>query len=93
MQISMDGKGRWMDSVFIEHLWRSLKYECVNLHAFETGLALHAKLVRWIGHYNTHRPRSAMAGRTPDEACHQTGLPSPGHATAMVMIASIKLAA
>ena len=64
VQISMDGKGRWMDNVFIERLWRSLKYECVYLHAFETGLALPAGLVRWIGHYNTHRPHSALAGRT-----------------------------
>ncbi len=37
MKISMDGKGRWMDNVFIERLWRSLKYECVHLQAFETG--------------------------------------------------------
>ncbi len=71
IQISMDGRGRWMDNVFIERLWRSLKYECVYLHAFETGLALHAGLLRWIGHYNTRRPHSSLAGRTPDEAYTQ----------------------
>lgn len=44
-----------MDNVFIERLWRSLNYECVQLHAFETGLALHAGLLGWIGHYD--RPK------------------------------------
>jgi putative transposase len=68
VRISMDGRGRWMDNVFIERLWRSLKYECVYLHAFETGSELRAGVVRWIGYYNTRRPHSALAGRTPDEA-------------------------
>jgi putative transposase len=57
-----------MDNMFIERLWRSLKYECVYLHAFETGSALRAGLSRWIGYYNTRRPHSTLAGRTPDEA-------------------------
>ena len=48
VRISMDGRGRWMDNVFIERLWRSLKYECVYLHAFETGSELRAGLGRWI---------------------------------------------
>ncbi len=61
IQISMDGRGRWMDNVFIERLWRSLKYECVYLHAFETGQALHGGLARWISHYN-HAPASFSAG-------------------------------
>ena len=64
----MDGRGRWMDNVFIERLWRSLKYECVYLHAFETGSELRAGLTKWIGYYNAGRPHSALAGRTPDEA-------------------------
>jgi putative transposase len=68
VRISMDGRGRWMDNVFIERLWRSLKYECVYLHAFETGSELRAGLSRWIGYYNTRRPHSTLAGRTPDEA-------------------------
>ena len=68
VRISMDGRGRWMDNVFIERLWRSLKYECVYLHAFETGSELRAELTRWIGYYNTRRPHSTLGGRTPDEA-------------------------
>ena len=67
-RISMDGRGRWMDNVFIERLWRSLKYECIYLHAFETGSELRAGLSRWISYYNARRPHSSLAGRTPDEA-------------------------
>jgi putative transposase len=68
IRISMDGRGRWMDNVFIERLWRSLKYECVFLNAFETGSEVRAGIGRWIGYYNADRPHSALAGRTPDEA-------------------------
>lgn len=63
-----DGHGHWMDNVFMERLWRSLKYECVYVHAFETGSELRLGLTRWIGYYNAHRPHSGLAGRTPDEA-------------------------
>ena len=48
IKISMDGRGRWMDNIFIERLWRSVKYECVYLHAFETGSELRAGLGRWF---------------------------------------------
>jgi len=68
VRISMDGRGRWMDNVFMERLWRSLKYECVYLHAFETGSELRAGLLRWIGYYNTRRPHSSLGSLTPDEA-------------------------
>ena len=68
IRISMDGRGRWMDNVFIERLWRSLKYECIYLHVFETGSELRAGLARWIGYYNGQRPHSALGGKTPDEA-------------------------
>ena len=68
VRISMDGRGRWMDNVFIERLWRSLKYECVYLHAFETGSERRAGLAKWINHHNTRRPHSTLAGRIPDEA-------------------------
>jgi putative transposase len=72
VRISMDGRGRWMDNVFIERLWRSLKYECIYLHAFETGSELRAGLTEWIGYYNARRPHSTLDGRTPDEAYKAT---------------------
>ncbi len=69
-RVSMDGKGRWMDNVFIERLWRSLKYECVYLHAPATGREARAVIGQWIDFYNTERPHSTFAGRTPDEVYH-----------------------
>jgi putative transposase len=69
VRISMDGKGRWMDNVFIERLWRSLKYECVYLHGFEDGIQALTKLRAWIKHYNEDRPHSLYADdKTPMEA-------------------------
>jgi putative transposase len=67
IRISMDGRGRWMDNVFIERLWRSLKYECVFLNAFETGSEAGPGIGRWNGYYHAARPHSSFAGRTPDE--------------------------
>jgi putative transposase len=67
IRISMDGRGRWMDNVFIERLWRSLKYECVFLNAFETGGEARAGIGRWIDYYNCRRPHSSFEGRTPGE--------------------------
>lgn len=67
IRISMDGRGRWMDNVFIERLWRSLKYECVYLQAFESGLEAKKKIGDWIGYYNTQRPHSTFGGKTPFE--------------------------
>jgi putative transposase len=68
VRVSMDGRGRWMDNVFIERLWRSLKYQCVYMNAFETGSETRAGLGRWIDYYNIERPHSALGGRTPAEA-------------------------
>jgi putative transposase len=67
IRISMDGRGRWMDNVFIERLWRSLKYECVYLNAFATGSEARTGIGRWVGYYNADRPHSVFGGRTPDE--------------------------
>ncbi|WP_159587799.1 IS3 family transposase [Chelativorans xinjiangense] len=67
IRISMDGRGRWMDNVFIERLWRSLKYECVFLNAFETGSEARSGIGSWMDYYNRRRPHSAFGGRTPDE--------------------------
>ncbi len=66
--ISMDGRGRYMDNIFIERLWRSLKYEAVYLHELEDGFAAERVIDGWISFYNTERPHSALAGRTPLEA-------------------------
>lgn len=74
IRVSMDGRGRWMDNVFIERLWRSLKYECVYMSAFETGSEARAGVGRWIDYYNADRPHSALSGRTPEEAYrHRAG--------------------
>ena len=72
VRISMDGSGRWMDNIFIERLWRSLKYECVYLNAFETGSEARQGIGHWIDLYNSERPHSAHAGATPEEV--YTGL-------------------
>ena len=64
--ISMDGKGRWVDNVFVERLWRSVKYEDVYLHAYETPAELRAGLTRYFTFYNTRRRHSALDRRTPD---------------------------
>ena len=67
-------------NVFIERLWRSIKYECVYLHAFETGSELRQGLAKWVSFYNTRRPHSQFDGRTPDEVYFQIATtPSPGH--------------
>jgi len=87
IRISMDGKGRWMDNVFIERLWRSLKYECVYLNTFETGSEAKAGIGSWISYYNGARPHSALDGRTPGEAyAMQIAPPGPGLAPAPAQI-------
>ena len=63
----MDGKGRWVDNVFIERLWRSVKYEDVYLRAYETPIELRTGLARYFDFYNTRRRHSALDRRTPDE--------------------------
>ena len=65
VRISMDGKGRYLDNIFIERLWRTLKYECVYLHAWETGSEAGAGLRNWIDFYNRKRPHSAHGGQPP----------------------------
>ena len=64
--ISMDGKGRWVDNVFVERLWRSVKYEDVYLHAYETPAELKAGLKRYFEFYNQRRRHSSLQRRTPD---------------------------
>lgn len=86
IKISMDGKGRWMDNVMIERLWRSLKYECIYLNAFETGSEVRQGIGHWIDRYNTQRPHSSLDDRTPDEAYWQK--PRPGHAGPITKLAA-----
>ena len=66
--ISMDGRGRCMDNIFIERLWRSLKYEAVYLHELTDGFAAERVIGEWIDFYNTERPHSSLGGQTPAEA-------------------------
>ncbi len=68
IRISMDGRGRCMDNIFIERLWRSLKYEAVYLHELTDGFKAERIIGEWIDFYNTERPHSALGGRTPAEA-------------------------
>ncbi len=77
IRISMDGKGRWMDNVMVERLWRSLKYECVYLNAYETGSEAGKGIGNWINLYNNERPHSSLDDKTPYEAYFD--LPLPGY--------------
>jgi putative transposase len=86
IRISMDGKGRWVDNVMIERLWRSLKYECIYLNAFETGSEVRQGLKHWIDFYNTQRPHSSLDDKTPDEAYWQK--PRPGYAGPSLRLAA-----
>lgn len=66
IQISMDGRGRCHDNIFIERLWRSLKYELIYLMAFEDGIHLNQEVQRWFHWYNQERPHQALKYRTPE---------------------------
>jgi len=66
--ISMDGRGRCMDNIFIERLWRSFKYEAIYLHELTDGFKAERVIGEWIDFYNTERPHSAFDGKTPAEA-------------------------
>jgi len=66
--ISMDGKGAWRDNVFVERIWKSVKYEEVYLHAYDSVGAARASLGRYLDFYNRRRPHSSLDRRTPDEA-------------------------
>jgi putative transposase len=65
IKISMDGRGRWMDNVFIERLWRSLKYEDIYLKGYADGREARAGIASWIGFYNSRRPHQALGNRAP----------------------------
>lgn len=77
IRISMDGKGRWIDNVFIERLWRSVKYEDVYLRAYENGRAVQAGLTRYFDFYNRRRIHQTHDYRTPDEVYFGTAATEP----------------
>ena len=64
----MDGKGAWRDNVFVERLWRSIKYEEVYLHAYKTVAEARAGIGRYLTFYNSRRPHSSLDRNTPDQA-------------------------
>jgi putative transposase len=66
-QVSMDGRGRWIDNRFIERLWRSVKYEDIYLNDYSCGLDLRRGLTDWFGTYNTVRPHTSLDGATPQD--------------------------
>ena len=65
IRISMGGRGAWIDSVFIERLWRSLKYEDIYLKGYADGREARAGIGEWLAFYNHRRPHQALANRTP----------------------------
>jgi putative transposase len=67
IQQSMDGKGRWVDNVFVERLWKSVKYEEVYLHAYDSVSQARQALERYFRFYNERRPHSSLDGKTPDQ--------------------------
>ena len=74
IRISMDGKGCWRDNVFVERLWRTIKYDEVYLKAYESVSHAKASLGQFITFYNSRRPHQAFAGKTPD-MIYFAGLP------------------
>ena len=72
IKISMDGKGRWLDNVFIERLWRSVKYEEVYLRAYDTVAEARAGLRKYFGFYNSQRTHQSLDRQTPDQVYFQT---------------------
>ncbi|WP_422028238.1 IS3 family transposase [Roseovarius sp.] len=77
IRISMDGKGAWRDNVFVERLWRTIKYEEVYLRAYDSVSAARESLGRYLAFYNTRRPHSSLDGQTPDQAYLNTPRPIP----------------
>ena len=73
--ISMDGRGQWRDNVFVERLWKSVKYEDIYLKAYDTVSAVRAGVAAYFEFYNLHRPHKAHGGKTPNEA-YFASLPS-----------------
>ncbi len=71
IDISMDGKGRWVDNVFVERLWRSVKYECVYLHEWDNVVEARDALRGYFKFYNYERPHQSLGGQTPSQIYEQ----------------------
>ena len=78
--ISMDGKGAWRDNVFVERLWRTVKYEEVYLRAYASVSEARASIGRYLSFYNGTRPHSSLGGQTPDQAYLNQPTPIPAAA-------------
>jgi putative transposase len=78
--ISMDGRGAWRDNVFVERLWRTVKYEEVYLRAYAGVAEARASIGRYLGIYNGKRPHSSLGGKTPDQAYINLATPIPAAA-------------
>jgi putative transposase len=78
--LSMDGRGAWRDNVFVERLWKSVKYERVYLHAYDSVTEARQSIMQYMDWYNRSRPHSSLGKKTPDEAY-------------AVMLPTVKLAA
>ena len=75
IKISMDGKGAWRDNVFVERLWRTIKYEEVYLRAYASVSEARASIGSYLGFYNSRRPHSSLDGKTPDQAYFNLPMP------------------
>ena len=80
IRISMDGKGAWRDNVFVERLWKSVKYEEVYLRAYASVSEARASIGRYLDFFNTRRPHQGLGRRTPDQAYCDALLPIPAAA-------------
>ena len=78
--VSMDGRGSWRDNVFVERLWRSIKYEEVYLRASDTVSGARASIGRYLAFYNGRRPLSSLERMTPDAAYFNALMPIPAAA-------------
>ena len=80
VRVSMDGKGRWMDNVFIERLWRSVKHEEIYLRGYGDLRGLEAGLARWFERYNRWRPHQSLGNQTPWQVHYINVKPAPSEA-------------
>jgi len=67
IMISMDGRGRWADNIYVERLWRTIKYELIYLHRFETVIEVRKEIESYVAFYNTNRPHQSLEYKTPNE--------------------------